>query len=97
MNPIERAYKVLRKPTTFVIVILICVILIITMQFGALQHEIDSLSKKLKGQENSEHRISNRLNSLSTELRHVEKDERELKSKELQLEKKEQLLEKLTN
>lgn len=92
-SPIEKALNFIRKPSSFIILILVCVILTLTLQFGALQHQVDLLSKKVKDEAHSEHQMASRVRGLQSEVRHLEKEEHELEKKEKKLEDKEQKLE----
>ena len=93
-GPMEKALRILRRPTSFVIIILVCVIMLVTMQFGHMQHEIAMLSKRVKETEKDEKRISSKISTMNSQLRHVQREEDELKRKEVKLEKRENELEK---
>lgn len=91
--PVQRLLSLLRKPAAFIIVILVCVILLLSLQFGALQREIDAMGKQVQDYKRKEDHLDGRVSSLRSELRHVEREEGELKRKERQLEAKEERLE----
>ena len=91
--PLPRLLSLLKKPAAFIIVILVCVILLLSLQFGALQREIDAMGKQVQDYKRKEDHLDGRVTSLKSELRHVEREESELKRKERQLEAKEQRLE----
>ena len=63
-SPIEKALNFIRKPTSFIILVLVCVILTLTLQFGALQHQVDILSKKVKEEAHAEHQMQNKVRGL---------------------------------
>jgi len=58
------------------------VILLLSLQFGALQREIDAMGKQVADYKKKEDRLDGRVGRLGTELRHVEREERELKKEE---------------
>lgn len=74
--------NVLKKPSVFIIIILLSVIGILTMQFSSLQHQIESMGKQVNSFKTKEDRLNGKVNSLHTEMDHVRKEEHELKIKE---------------
>ena len=55
-----------RKPTTFIIIVLICLITVLSLQFGSMQAQLTHLTKQMKAEERKESGLSNRLNGLSS-------------------------------
>ena len=49
--------NIIQKPTTLIIAILLCAILVLTLQFGNLQHKLDALSKELSKNEKKENAL----------------------------------------
>ena len=70
--------------------ILVCVIITLTLQFSALQHQVDSLTKTVKTEVLPlEHRLEGKTSGLQGQFRHLESEEHRLEKKEEKLEKKE--------
>ena len=79
--------------------ILLCVILVLSLQFGHLQSEINSMSKLVHKQKTQEDKMQNKITSLTKEVKHdewlitnVEKEAKKLEKKENALEKTEKKL-----
>ena len=90
----EKVLRLLRKPTTFVIIILVCVILMVSVQLGSLKSELTQLRQKVTWQEKDEKTLHHKVEAMNSKLHHVERDEQQLKSKERVLEEKERKLER---
>ena len=65
----------MRKPSSFIIIILIFVILTLTLQFSALQHQVETLSKTVKDEVHTEHQMQGKVRGLKSEVGHLSKDE----------------------
>ena len=92
----EKLIDKLKQPTSFVIAILVCVILMLLCQQGSLQHEVTKMEKKLGGLgsqvshlRNEEHSESKRMSTMQKTLSKIEKEEKELLKKEKDLEREE--------
>ena len=44
-SPFNKVLNVLRKPSSVIIMVLVSVILFLSLKFGHLQHELDSISR----------------------------------------------------
>ena len=63
--------------------ILVCVIITLTLQFSALQHQVDSLTKTVKTEVLPlEHRLEGKTSGLQGQFRHLESEEHRLEKKE---------------
>ena len=54
MTPVERVQNFVQKPQGMIMAVLLCVILIMGLQFGQLQHQIDSMGKQVKSYKHQE-------------------------------------------
>ena len=98
-NHNESIVEKLKQPTSFVIIILVCVIMVLLCQFGSLQHEVQKMESKMHGLNSRVSHISNderdekkRMNRMQSELDKIEKEEHNLHKKENEIEDKERML-----
>ena len=83
-----------QKPSNMIIIILFCLVIVLALQFGNMQHKMDILSKELKHEQSKENRLSSKVNNMDKELKQVEKEEKVLATKEKNAEAKQRDLEK---
>ena len=48
LSPVEKIQNFFRKPQAMVVGVLVCVILMMGLQFGKLQHQIDLMGRQVK-------------------------------------------------
>ena len=78
-HPINKALNVLRKPTSMVIMVLISAVLFLGIKFGHnLQHEIDSIHRKVDGNTRADHLMGSKLHGLESQLNHLDTRESKL-------------------
>ena len=84
----------LKSPTSLIIMVLMCVLIAMTMQFGALQNQISKLQREVNSFQKIKHRVEDKVYGLKKEMKLLEQDEWDNEKKTERLEKKEKFLEK---
>jgi hypothetical protein len=76
---VESVTELLRQPTTMVIIILVCVILGMIMQFGQIQRQMQLIQFDQRLEANKETGFENRLNRMDKDYKKLSRDEADLK------------------
>lgn len=89
----------IQKPSSFIILVLIAVIMMLACQFGQLQHQIEHMSKQLKSVEKEVitekkegTQMISKMKGIDKKIDRIEKEEKTLKKKEHEIEDKEKML-----
>lgn len=93
-TPIQKAMDIMFKPTSFIIMVLVCVIMTLLVQFSALNHQVEKLSKNVDNEFHTEEKLMQKAYSLSSEVKYLEYKEHKLDKKEQKLDDKEKELER---
>ena len=92
LTSVEQFQELATKPTSLIIMILLCVILGMTLQFGQIQSQIASMNKQLGKEKSSESALESKFNNMQKDVKDVQKDDAILQARAAAMEAKEKIL-----